>query len=143
MDAKVTERLWARTSFERALHFRTTPFASIGDILEAVGEQDRGDFRYRHLAFAIGQISVVGTTERVSLVLMTFPFAPTNVGASRQVYSPWLGVARQSERQELELARSLCDSGSITSNVRLLSARVEKNDGQLSKSAPDRSSDVG
>ena len=43
----------ARTSFERALHFRTTPFAPVGDILEAVGEQDRCDFRYRHLAFAI------------------------------------------------------------------------------------------
>src|SRR6266446_777933 len=43
----------ARTSFERALHFRTTRFASVGDILKAVGKQDRRDFRYSHLAFAI------------------------------------------------------------------------------------------
>jgi len=28
----------SRASFERALHFRTTPFASVGDILNAVGE---------------------------------------------------------------------------------------------------------
>jgi hypothetical protein len=35
--------------------------------------------------------------------------------------------ACQSEKQELELARSLCDSGSITKIiVRLLSARVEQ-----------------
>jgi hypothetical protein len=66
-------------------------FAPVGDILEAVGEQDRCDFRYRHLAFAIRADSIVGTTERVSLVLITFPFAPTNVGASKQVYPPGLG----------------------------------------------------
>src|SRR6266700_6169930 len=41
----------ARTSFERALYVRTTPFASIGDILKAVGEEDRRDCRYCHLAF--------------------------------------------------------------------------------------------
>jgi hypothetical protein len=35
--------------------------------------------------------------------------------------------ACQSEKQELELARSLCDSGSITKiTVRLLSTRVEQ-----------------
>jgi hypothetical protein len=38
---------------ERALHFQTTPFASVSDILKAVGEKDRRDFRYCHLAFAI------------------------------------------------------------------------------------------
>ena len=74
MVAKVPEGLWdvssivegrelgsvvnklprPRASFERALHFRTTPFTSVGDILNAVGEQDRRNFRYRHLAFAIG-----------------------------------------------------------------------------------------
>jgi len=43
----------AQTSFERALRFRTTVFALVGDVLEALGKQDRGDFRYRHLAFAI------------------------------------------------------------------------------------------
>src|SRR5262249_55501368 len=30
---------------------RTTPFASVGDILKAVGEEDRRDFHYCHLAF--------------------------------------------------------------------------------------------
>jgi hypothetical protein len=34
--------------------------------------------------------------------------------------------AYQSEKLELELARSLCASGSITDMVRLLSTRVEK-----------------
>src|SRR5215510_8232974 len=29
----------ARTSFERALHFKTTCFASVGDILKAVDEE--------------------------------------------------------------------------------------------------------
>jgi hypothetical protein len=40
-------------SFERALHFRTTPFASVVDTLKAVEEENRRDLRYRHLAFAI------------------------------------------------------------------------------------------
>src|SRR6266446_5270712 len=35
----------ARTSFERALYVRTTHFASVGDTLKAVGEEDRRDFR--------------------------------------------------------------------------------------------------
>src|SRR6266446_2715642 len=43
----------ARTSFECALHFRTTRFASVGDTLKTVGKQDRRDFPYCHLAFAI------------------------------------------------------------------------------------------
>jgi hypothetical protein len=38
-----------------------------------------------------------------------------NVGADENVY-PGLG-AYQSEKQELELARSLCDSGSITNII--------------------------
>jgi hypothetical protein len=38
-----------------------------------------------------GQISIVGTMERASLVLMMFPFAETNVGASKQKFTPWLG----------------------------------------------------
>ena len=36
----------ARTSFERALHLKTTCFASVGDILKAVDEENRHDWRY-------------------------------------------------------------------------------------------------
>jgi hypothetical protein len=36
----------ARTSFERALHLKTTCFASVGDILKAVDEENRHDLRY-------------------------------------------------------------------------------------------------
>ena len=72
-----------------------------------------------------GQLSIVGTTEHARLVLMTFPFAQQNVGASKKAH-PGLGACR-SEKLELELARSLCDSGSITKIiVRLLSTRVEQ-----------------
>jgi hypothetical protein len=46
-----------------------------------------------------GQISVVGTTEHASFVLMTFPFARRNVGASEKAH-PGLGAC-QSEKQEL------------------------------------------
>ena len=46
-----------------------------------------------------GQISIVGTTEHASLVLMTFPFARRNVGASEKAH-PGLGAC-QSEKQEL------------------------------------------
>src|SRR5262245_40146577 len=71
-----------------------------------------------------GQLSIVGTTEHAMLVLMTLPFARQN--SRRAKGSPWIG-ARQSEKQELELARSLCGSGSITNIiVRLLSTRVEQ-----------------
>src|SRR5262249_46343667 len=35
-----------RTSFERALHLKTTCFASVGDILKAVDEENRHDLRY-------------------------------------------------------------------------------------------------
>jgi hypothetical protein len=59
-----------------------------------------------------GQFSIVGTTEHARLVLMTLPFARQNVGASKRLTLDW--VPGQSEKQELELARSLCDSGSIT-----------------------------
>ena len=75
-----------------------------------------------------GQLSIVGTTEHARLVLMTLPFARQNVGASKR-----LGLgACQSEKQELELARSLCDSGSITKIiVRLLSTTVEQKRNRL------------
>src|SRR6516225_11141525 len=88
----------ARTPFERALYVRTTPFASVGDILEAVGEEDR---RISLLQF--GQISIVGTTEHASLVLMMFPFARRNVGASEEAH-PGVGAC-QSEKQELRRPR--------------------------------------
>jgi hypothetical protein len=59
------------------------------------------------------QISVIGTMERASLELMIFPFAQTNVGGEQTKVHPGSGACR-SEKQELKLARSLCDSGSIT-----------------------------
>jgi hypothetical protein len=71
-----------------------------------------------------GQISVVGTTENVRLPVTTLPFARQNVAASKRL-TPGLDAC-QSKKQELELARSLCASGSITNMVRLLSTRVEE-----------------
>jgi hypothetical protein len=57
-------------------------------------------------------------------------FRPTNVGASKGSH-PRLGAC-QSEKQELGLARSLCDSGSITNIiVRPLFKRVEKKRSKL------------
>jgi hypothetical protein len=76
-----------------------------------------------------GQLSIVGTTEHARLVLMTLPFARQNVGASKRLTLDW--VPGQSEKQELELARSLCDSGSITIIVRLLSTTVEQKRNRL------------
>jgi hypothetical protein len=46
-----------------------------------------------------GQISIVGTTEDASLMLMMFPFARRNVGASEEAH-PGVGAC-QSEKQEL------------------------------------------
>src|SRR6516162_6067013 len=46
-----------------------------------------------------GQISIVGTTEDASLMLMMFPFARRNVGASEEAHPG--GGACQSEKQEL------------------------------------------
>jgi len=52
-------------------------------------------------------------------------FRPTECRGEQKAH-PGLGAC-QSEKQELELARSLCDSGSITKIiVRLLSTRVEQ-----------------
>src|SRR5262252_10340926 len=51
-------------------------------------------------------------------------FRPTECRGEQKAH-PGLGAC-QSEKQELELVRSLCDSGSITKIiVRLLSTRVE------------------
>jgi hypothetical protein len=47
-----------------------------------------------------GQISIDGTTEQASLMLMTIPFARQNVGASKRLTLDWV---RQSERQELRI----------------------------------------
>jgi len=58
-----------------------------------------------------GQISIVGTTEHASVVLKTFP-SPDKMSGRAKRLTLGLG-AWQSEKQELELARSLCDSGSI------------------------------
>ena len=72
-----------------------------------------------------GQLSIVGTTEHARLVLMTLPFARQNVGASKRLTLDWVPASLKSK--ELELARSLCDSGSITKIiVRLLSTTVEQ-----------------
>jgi hypothetical protein len=72
-----------------------------------------------------GQISVIGTTEDARLTVITLPFARQMSGRAKKAH-PGLG-AYQSEKLELELARSLCASGSITDMMRLLSTRVEKN----------------
>jgi hypothetical protein len=94
--------------------------------------------RYRHLAFAIwtdfrsrhyGVCQVDGHDAS---------FRPIKCRGEQKAH-PGLGAC-QSEKQELELARSLCASGSITNMVRLLSTRVEEKlrllpDGRLAKAA--------
>ena len=58
-------------------------------------------------------------------MVMTLLFARQLSGRAKKAH-PGLGAC-QSEKQELELARSLCASGSITDDmVRLLCTRVEK-----------------
>jgi hypothetical protein len=114
----------SRTSLEGALYFRATRFAPVGDILETIGEQDRRDFRYRHFTCAI-RADFHGRHDGAGqLGAHDGSFRPTNVGASKKSH-PGSGAC-QSEKQELgKLSRSLCDSGSITHIVRLLSAGVE------------------
>jgi len=56
-----------------------------------------------------GQISIVGTTEHASFVLMTFPFARQNVGAAKRLTLEWVPANLKSK--SWKLAGSLCDSG--------------------------------
>ena len=67
---------------------------------------------------------MAGTTGQASLVLMTRSFRPTTCRGEKKLTLGW-GVC-ESEKQELRLARSLCDSGSIKSIVRLIFKRVEE-----------------
>jgi hypothetical protein len=69
-----------------------------------------------------GQICMVRTTEQA--VLMTRSFRLTKCRGDKRAH-PGLGVC-ESEKQELRLARSLCDSGSIKSTVHLILKRVEE-----------------
>jgi hypothetical protein len=46
-------------SFERVLHFRMTPFASVGDILKAVDEENRRNCVIDISLLQFGQISMV------------------------------------------------------------------------------------
>src|SRR5262249_41753544 len=80
----------AQTPFERALHVRTTPFASVGDILKAVGEEDRGDFRYCHLASAIRTDFRSGHYGTCQLCAHDVSFRPTKCRDERKG-SPWIG----------------------------------------------------
>jgi hypothetical protein len=114
----------ARTSFERAPHFRTTRFASVGDILKTVGKQIGVTSLIVISLLHFGQISIVGTTEHASFVLMTFPFARQNVGAAKRLTLEWVPANLKSK--SWKLAGSLCDSGSIANIMRLWSARVEE-----------------
>src|SRR5262245_63825756 len=80
-----------------------------------------------------GQISMVGTTEQASLVLMTRSFRLTTCRGDKKAH-PGLGVC-ESEKQELIPARSLCDSGSIKSIVRLILKRVDENERRRHRSS--------
>src|SRR5262249_59030270 len=82
-----------------------------------------------------GQISMVGTTKQASLVLMTRSFRLTTCRGKKA--HPGLGVC-ESEKQELRLARSPCDSGSIKSIVRLILKRVEENERHRSSMSSHR-----
>ena len=133
----------ARLSFERAPYFRPTHFASVGNILKAVDEENRVTLVIAISVLQFGQILVVGTTENARLTVMTLPSARQMSGRTKKAH-PGLGAC-QSGKQELEIARSLCASGSITDMVRLLSTRVEKKvttspDGRLSRSSLEQQS---
>src|SRR6266446_3545127 len=112
----------ARTSFERALHFRTTRFASVGDILKTVGKQDRRDFPYCHLAFAIRTDFHRGYYGTCQLRTHDVSFRPTKCRGGEKAH-PGVGNLKS---KSWKLAGSLCDSGSIANIVCLLSARVEE-----------------
>jgi hypothetical protein len=58
------------------------------------------------------------------LVLMTFPFARQNVGASEKAH-PGVGAC-QSEKQELEIGQVALRQRLYRNIVRLLCARVEE-----------------
>src|SRR6266700_3066398 len=88
-------------SFERALHVRTTPFACVGDILKAVGEEDRRDFRYCHLAFAIRTDFHCGYYGTCQLGTHDVSFRPTKRRGGEKAH-PGVGAC-QSEKQELEI----------------------------------------
>src|SRR5262249_45419202 len=111
-------------SFERAPHFRMTRFASVGDILKTVGKQDRRDFPYCHLAFALRTDFHRGYYGTCQLRTHDISFRPTKCRGGEKAH-PGVGAC-QSEKQELEIGRSLCDSGSIANIMRLWSARVEE-----------------
>jgi hypothetical protein len=93
----------ARTSFERALHFRTTPFASVGDILKTVGKQDRRDSSYRHLGFATRTDFYRGYYGTCQLAAHGVSFRPTKCRAAKRLTLKW--VPSKSEKQELEIGR--------------------------------------
>src|SRR6516164_10015034 len=69
---------------------QTTPFASVGDILEAVGEEDRRDFRYCHLAFAIRTDLHSRHYGTCQLGAHDVSFRPTKCRGERRG-SPWSG----------------------------------------------------
>jgi hypothetical protein len=87
--------------FERALYVRTTPFASVGDILKAVGEEDRRDFRYCHLAFATRTDFHSGHYGTSQLGAHDISFRPTKCRGGEKAH-PGVGAC-QSEKQELEI----------------------------------------
>ena len=80
----------ARTSFERALYVRTTPFASIGDILKAVGEEDRRDCRYCHLAFTTRADFHSGHYGTCQLGAHDVSFRPKNVVGEQKLTLDWV-----------------------------------------------------
>ena len=91
----------AGTSFERALHFRTTRFASVGDILKAIDKEDRRDFRDCHLAFAIRTDFHSGHYGTCQVGAHDVSFRPTKCRGGEKAH-PGVGAC-QSEKQELEI----------------------------------------
>jgi hypothetical protein len=92
----------ARLSFERAPYFRPTHFASVGDILKAVDEENRRNSRYCHLGFAIWTDFSSRHYGEYQVDSHDASFRPTNVAASKKAH-PGLGAC-QSEKQELEIS---------------------------------------
>src|SRR5262249_5864944 len=80
----------AQTSFERAPQFRTTRFASVGDILKTVCKQDRRAFPYCHLAFALRTDFHRGHYGTCQLRTHDISFRPTNVGAAKRLTLEWV-----------------------------------------------------
>src|SRR5262249_16533939 len=112
-------------SFEHALHFRTTPFASVGDILKAVDEENRRNSRYRHLAFAIWTSFCSRHYGQSQVDAHDTSFRPTKCRREQKCSHPALSAVSLKSWSWNWLGR-LATAAQSPNIVRLLSTRVER-----------------